>query len=283
MKRIVKRILLAIICLKIAVVVVIFSVAQWRLGRSYNEPLVALSVATTAEQAIEGGRLARVFGCKGCHAESGNVLFDAPNVGRLIAPNLTQVAAQYSDPELVRLIRRGVKRDGTTVIAMPTEALTHMADDDLAAVISWLRSQPKAADGYEGKTQWRALGLVGLALHKVPLGADTPHDPNPPKARNRDASVAEGRYLTSVTCRACHALHETTDNGFGMVTPALADMARAYTLEEFQTLLTTGKASGDREVGLMSEIARGDLAAMTNAERAAVHRYLLSEKADADQ
>jgi cytochrome c553 len=77
MKRIVKRILLAIICLKIAVVVVIFSVAQWRLGRSYNEPLVALSVATTAEQAIEGGRLARVFGCKGCHCPSSNDLEQA--------------------------------------------------------------------------------------------------------------------------------------------------------------------------------------------------------------
>ena len=165
---------------------------------------------------------------------------------------------------------------------MPTDALTHIADDDLAAIISWLRSQPAVVDAFGEGTHWGALGLIGLALNKVPLGAEAYHDTAPPAARVRDGSVEEGRYLASVTCRACHALHETTDNGFGMVTPPLAEMARAYSPEEFRTLLTTGKAIGDREVGLMSDIARSDLSAMTEAERAAVHAYLLSDIANAD-
>lgn len=236
----------------------------------------------SAAKIEEGARLARVFGCSGCHGEAGDVLFEEPNVGRLIAPNLTRVAADYSDDELVRLIRRGVKRDGTSIVGMPTGALTLIADDDLAAIISWLRAQPAVADAPVGDTSWGALGLIGLALNKVPLGADAFHDPAPPAYRVRDGSVEEGRYLASVTCRACHALHETTDNGFGMVTPPLAEMARAYSPEEFQTLLATGKATGDREVGLMSEVARSDLSAMTEAERAALHLYLSSDLADAD-
>jgi hypothetical protein len=34
-------------------------------------------------------------------------------------------------------------------------------------------------------------------------------------------------------------------------------MVAAYSLPDFRTLLRTGKALGDREVGLMSEVARG--------------------------
>jgi mono/diheme cytochrome c family protein len=256
--------------------------AEWRLHRTYDEALSPLAVAVSADKAEEGARLGRAFGCSGCHLLAGQVLFEEPGIGRLIAPNLTRVVAKYSDSELVRLIRRGVKHNGTSVIGMPSEALSHIADDDLAAIISWLRAQPAAADATNGETYWSAFGLIGLALNKVPLGAEAPHDPTPPAARTRDGSIAEGRYLVSVTCRACHALHETTDNGFGMVTPPLADMARAYSSEEFRMLLTMGKAIGDREVGLMSSTARSDLSAITEAERAAIHDYLLSDVSDAD-
>ncbi|MGV8985928.1 MAG: cytochrome c [Cypionkella sp.] len=257
----------------------VFGVAKWRLSRTYDVALPALAVQPEPGVAEEGARLARVFGCRGCHRAAGNVLFDQPNVGRLIAPNLTRVAADYSDAQLARLIRSGVKRDGTSVVAMPTEALTHMADDDLAAVISWLRAVPTADDATNGATVWRPLGLLGLALHKVPLGADAPHDPAPPALRARASRIEEGAYLVSVTCRACHALHEVNDNGFGMATPPLVDMAQAYSPEEFQTLLTTGIATGGREVGLMSEIARGDTAAMTGAERQSILAYLQSPEA----
>ena len=282
MRRIVKRILIGVPVLLVAVGIGVAGLAKWRLDRTYDEALSALAAPVSAAKVEEGARLARVFGCSGCHGEAGHLLFEEPNVGRLIAPNLTRVATDYSDDELVRLIRKGVKRDGTSIVGMPTEALTHIADEDLAALISWLRSQPAVADVPVGDTYWGALGVIGLALNKVPLGADAFHDPAPPAARVRDGSVEEGRYLASVTCRACHALHETTDNGFGMVTPPLAEMAQAYSPEQFQKLLTTGTAIGDREVGLMSDVARSDLSAMTEAERAALHAYLLSDVAKAD-
>lgn len=283
MNRIVKGLLIGVPALLVTAGVCVAGLAQWRLGHVYDEPLVEIAAPVTADKAEEGARLARVLGCSGCHGESGRVLFEAPNVGRLIAPNLTRVAANYSDAELARLIRKGVKRDGTSVLVMPTAALTHIADDDLAAVISWLRAQPTLPDGAADGTHWGALGMIGLALNKLPLGADALHDPAPPAARIRNAKIDEGRYLVSVTCRACHALHDTTDDGFGMVTPPLADTVRSYQPDEFQTLLTTGKAPGNREVGFMSEIARADSSAMTEDERASVYAYLLSDQADADE
>lgn len=286
MKRILKRIFkwgaLSLGTLAIVLVAGVYGVAQWRLHHTYGTPLPVLSVTPDPALAEEGQRLATAFGCLGCHRNAGNVLFDQPDVGRLVAPNLSRVVPSYTDAELARVIRNGVKRDGTTVIAMPTAALSHIADADLAAMIAFLRARPEVPDAIADGTQWRTLGLIGMALHKVPIGADAPQDPSPPTARPSQTSVAQGRYLVSVTCRACHALHEVTDDGFGMVTPPLVDMAMGYSGAEFRTLLSTGKASGDREVGLMSEIARGDLAALSDAERDAIHAYLLSATAAQD-
>ncbi len=41
------------------------------------------------------------------------MLIDEPGIGRIVAPNLTRFVPMYSDAELVRLIRHGVKKDGT--------------------------------------------------------------------------------------------------------------------------------------------------------------------------
>ena len=51
-------------------------------------------------------------------------------------------------------------------------------------------------------------------------------------------------------------------------------MVAAYSGGEFERLLTLGKANGDREVGLMSEVARGRFKHLTAQERAALFDYL---------
>lgn len=57
------------------------------------------------------------------------------------SPNITPDAtgiAEYSDGELARVIRHGVKRDDTGALFMM--AVGPMSDDDLVAVMSYLRT-----------------------------------------------------------------------------------------------------------------------------------------------
>ena len=93
-----------------------------------------------------------------------------------------------------------------------------------------------------------------------------------------DAGPAHGRarHIVRATCAECHRinLEGGTDPVGGKTVPNLIKMAATYTPEEFDRLMTTGIASGGREVGLMSEVARGRFSHLTSGERSAILAYL---------
>ncbi len=263
--------LAALAIVAVAAVAGIWGAARWRLMAHYEAPLIALKVQPSPDLVAEGERVFHIFGCAGCHQDAGNVLFEAPNVGRLVAPNISRQLADYSDEQLVRLIRRGVKHDGTTAIVMPASVLGRISDQDLAALVSYLRSLSPRPDSVTVGTQWGPLGYIALAAGKVDLSADIAPVDAAPVTRPVDR---EGEYLVSATCRACHELDGVHDNGFGMVSPPVRAMAKSYSLEDFRHLLRTGEGSGGRELGLMSEVARSDFSHFTDGEIDAIHRYL---------
>lgn len=99
--------------------------------------------------------------CSGCHVGSnqelarvdagellpmkgGLVMFDGP-LGKLVTPNLTPDSAtgigRYTDRQLFRMLRHNIKPDGMTSLA-PIMPFHGMADEDLVAVVSYLRSRP---------------------------------------------------------------------------------------------------------------------------------------------
>jgi cytochrome c553 len=252
----------------------IFGLSEMRLRQGYAVPLVPLRVAPEAQMATEGKRLAEAVGCLGCHKESGNVLLSVDNVGTLVAPNLTEKIPHYSDAELLRLLRHGVKRDGTSSIAMPALALTNLADDDVARILAYLRSLPEKPSAV-GETQWGPLGRVALVAGKVAFSADlvTPAD-DPPLHRPDGPPAELGRYVVGAVCTSCHKLDVETDDGWVVKAPALQPMVAAYDFADFKRLMRTGIAAGGREVGLMTEIARGDLTHLTDAEIEGVYAYL---------
>jgi len=252
----------------------LYAASQWRLAQHYDVPLAQLRITPSKALVAEGERRAHMFGCTGCHHEAGNVLFKAPGVGRLVAPNLTRKAPLYSDAELVRLIRHGVKRDGTSAIAMPAAAFSGLSDEDIAAIISWLRTQAQVADAKPARTSWGPIGWFAVATGRVPFSAERARNIAPPLERPRATPAKQGEYLVQSICSDCHKLDEENDNGWGMRTPPLRQMGQAYSLADFQTLMRTGKAMGNREVGEMSSVARGDLSHMTDAEIEAIHSYL---------
>jgi mono/diheme cytochrome c family protein len=255
----------------VAAVAAVWGGAQWRLNAQWPAELIPLKVQPSPSLVAEGERVFHIFGCAGCHQDAGNVLFEAPQVGRLVAPNISRRITDYSDDALVRLIRRGVKHDGTTAIVMPASVLGRISDQDVAAIVSYVRSLAPRPDAVTVSTQWGPLGYMALAAGKVDLSAAIAPDVEPPVTRPLDR---EGEYLVSATCRACHELDSTHDNGFGMVTPPVRAMAKSYSLDEFRHLLRTGEASGGRRLGLMAEAARSDFSHFTDGEIDAIHGYL---------
>ena len=222
----------------------------------------------------EGKRLTRVYGCgPGCHGQrsEGEVLFDEPMVARLVAPNLTRAIPQYSDPELERIIRHGVRPTERSLLVMPSQSLAGLSDTSLAMILAYLRTLPLL----EGPGPLLALGPLGrlglvtgqfkTAAMLIPQGA-----PAPPAVPPTD-SLALGRYLAHTVCAECHGTDLKGDPTMGSVSLAVVS---GYSAAEFARLLQTGVPKGDRKLGLMGQAARGRFVALTPVEVAALHAYL---------
>jgi mono/diheme cytochrome c family protein len=87
-------------------------------------------------------------------------------------------------------------------------------------------------------------------------------------------TIAHGDYLVKVACTNCHLLDAPQNLGPGRIAPALREMAPAYDLAQFTHLMLTGKGIGERELGLMSDVARTSFVHLTEDEIAAIHAYL---------
>ena len=268
------RILIGLGALLISTSLAVYALSAWELAATYQVGLEPLRVTPTSDLVSEGERLAHVYGCSGCHLEAGNVLFEAPGVVRLVAPNLTRVAPSYSDEEFVRLLRHGVKRDGTSLIAMPASDFNGLADRDLAAILAWVRARSPLPDAVAGGTQWGPLGRIAIVTGKVPFSAKSVVAVLPRLDRPTAPAEALGAYLVTTTCTHCHSMDDEHDDGWGVVAPPLRLMGQAYPDDAFRALLRTGIGMGGRDLGLMSELARSDFSHLTDPEIAAIHAYL---------
>ncbi|MCW5900794.1 MAG: cytochrome c [Flavobacteriales bacterium] len=123
--------------------------------------------------------------------------------GTFRAPNITPHAtgiADRTDGELARALRYSVGHDGRGLLPfMPFQGLS---DEDLTAVISFLRSQPPVDHALPAH-EYTFLGKMVKALGLIP--PDQPKEP-PPARVQRDSTAAYGRYLANFVadCVGCH-------------------------------------------------------------------------------
>jgi len=274
--RTVKRIALGLIAIVGLAIVVLYAGSEWKLRRGYDVALTAINVPHDAASVSEGARLAKITGCRDCHGATGRggVLLDDPMVATIAAPAFAGVAARYSDAELLRAIRHGVRRDGSSLLIMPTDALTYLADDDAGRIIAWIRSL-KPSPGDSPRTM--RLGPIGRALVLTGKVQPSVHLPDV-SARTRPADI--GKYFVDVSCAACHKLREPSQSHDGkQIVPALAPIAAAYDPAAFRTLLRTGVGPSKRDLGLMRTVAVAGLHALTDQEIAAIQAYLTADAA----
>lgn len=247
--------------------------SEWQIRQRHDVRAVPLAVRADPALAAEGRRIATVLGCLDCHGPraEGRVLLNDPAVGKLVAPGFAWAAPLYSDAALARLIRHGVRHDGTGIIVMPSRTYAHVADSDIAAIIAWIRTLHPTGQTVTDQTDFGPIGRALILSGKIPFQV-SPGSVRSPVQRPADL----GAYYYRAICSDCHALDRERPAHEGpRPAPALAPAAAAYDLSGFTHMLRTGKGMGNRDIGLMGAFARSAGPGYTDAEIAAIHAYLV--------
>jgi mono/diheme cytochrome c family protein len=167
----------SLVGLFVLVIVTTNVMANTRMNRLYdvNTPVVPIP---DDEAALERGKhlVEVVSQCSGCHGPDlgGELFMDDPMVGVIPAPNLTSgqggVGAYYTDVDWTRALVHGVAPDGRMLLVMPSQHFRHYSDEDLGAVIAYLKHASPVARSIES----RRLALVGNTMFGLGLFGTMP-------------------------------------------------------------------------------------------------------------
>lgn len=225
-----------------------------------------------------GRHVTRTRGCFGCHGQQlegkdFGEQWDWPK--RAVAPNLAQYARDHSAETMEAAIRQGIGHDGKALISMPSFNFVHLTDEDLSALISFLRSAPivtidlpKPELGFPAR--WDLL--TGAETHYAEWADQVP----PLKfASDENPLLATGEYLAMTMCNECHGLDVRGNTMYPPPTPDLAIVA-ALERETFVQIITTGKGLDGRSLGIMELVAPDRFPHLTEEEIDALYTYLSS-------
>jgi mono/diheme cytochrome c family protein len=188
--------------------------ARRLMTQRHTNPVQTVTVESTPEQLARGAYLVSAFpGCAGCHSTdpaaerpvlNGRPFTDIAALATLHAPNLTPGGRlkDWSDGEIIRAIREGVDREGRALMLMPSEEYRHLSDQDVRAIVAYLRSQPAVA-GDAPLPGLTALGtaLVGTGQFSLSNQAPVQNVTAPP----RGPTAEYGAHLSQISgCGTCH-------------------------------------------------------------------------------
>ena len=191
-----------------------YSLGQIRLKKKYDYSPEMIRFPTDQESIQEGQRIFQYRGCEACHGEEleGLIYLDNPAIGLVITPNLTTgeggIGGDRTDLDLIRAVRHGLKPDGTPLLFMPSTEFYYLSDQDLGAVLAYVRSKPPV-DHAPAPSQLSSTGFVVMNLTReiTFLPAELiPHGIDPPPAPDPGYSPEYGEYL-ALSCPVCHGLN----------------------------------------------------------------------------
>ena len=254
------------------------------------------ATAAIGQPSVERGEyLVRgLMGCGNCHTplgptgpvpgqELGGRIVEETADFTAFAPNITPGGrvAEWSDDELARAIREGIRPDGSLIgPPMPFAVYKHISDDDLASIVAFLRTVPPL-DGGEP-----------ASVYNIPL----PPAYGPPidsvAAPAPGVTAEHGEYLARLAhCMECHSpmtpmgpdLGENLGRGgfefhgpWGTSVAANLtnheDGLEGYTDDEIKTMITQAKRPDGSD--MLPPMPYGFLAQMTPEDLDAIVLYL---------
>jgi len=280
--------LVGLLVLAFIVLYIIGSVKWNKMHGKYDVPVETISIPADQAAIERGEHIAAIRMCGHCHMDnfSGQAA-RAPGLITLTVPNLTPgtggVGATNTDEDWVRAIRHGVGHDGRGLVLMPARIWYYLSDDDLGALIAYLKNLP-AVDTQMPETNLEPLGRVMLVLGQlppeiVPNVIVIAHDDPRPVAPEPGVTVEYGKYL-ALTCTLCHGdnLNGQTLREGGNVYVAL-NLTRGgemvgWSEEQFIATMRTGVTPGGKQ--LIEFMPWKYFGQMTDDELKAVWLYLHS-------
>lgn len=215
--------------LGLVLILVVYVNARWDVAD--GRPAPNLKASTDSATIAHGEYIFKYqVQCWGCHQSvpagpaappSGGYLFDLTAVGpgfgkwysRNITPDVETGIGSWTDGEIVQALREGIRKDRTLLFPiMPIDWYHNMADEDVLAIVAYLRSIPpvkNAVPRSEPSFVAKALMTFGVI---GPKPAITTAVVAPP----RGVTPEYGRYLASnrADCADCHTPRNLQDGKF---------------------------------------------------------------------
>lgn len=189
----------------------------------YEPKSLAVVVPTDSTSLAQGRKIVETE-CVHCHLGE-----DGKLSGRLFSPasgpfgefwsrNITKHPEKgigaYTNGELAYLLRTGIKRNGEW--AGPYMTNPNLSNDDLAAVIAYLRSDAPLVQASESDPPAPKYSFLAKALVKLGVFAPKFYDIQPVNAPPASDKVAFGKYLATArySCYRCHSASFETNDDF---------------------------------------------------------------------
>ena len=262
--------LLSLLLLLTAVVTWVWLASEAHLRSFAPQAAFTTPIPDDAAAIARGEHLALTRGCGGCHGVdlAGQLMWDFA-----LAPNLARYAREESAATFEAALRQAIGRDRRALYSMPSYNFLHLRDADVADLFAYLRSVPVVD---KPLPQPRLPWLIRL---DIALGLDSALpavlDQVPPLRRldDPDPRITRGEYLAMTTCNECHGFSLRADTPWDDSAPDLV-IVMAYDEAAFRRLMREGIALGDRELEMMSGVARERFAHFTDREVEDLYTFL---------
>ena len=243
----------------------VYAISEINLNTTLERKPERISISSDSMTIERGAHLTRAIAkCIDCHGEDlgGKVVVEDPLVGYIAGPNITSgkgsVTRDYTDADWVRTIRYGVDPAGHPLVVMPSNEYWHHDDEELGAIISYVKSVPpvdRESDEMSLALPIRALFLAGevpLPAELIDVSASRPPAPTP------GPTAEYGKHL-SITggCIGCHGPGLSGGRVPGAppdwlpssnLTPDRTTGLGAWSEEDFFRALRTGKRPDGTEI-----------------------------------
>ena len=210
-----------LVVVAVLLVVVLFLVGSRKVNRTYDVAIATVSIPTDAASIARGKHYVEAVGvCQVCHGQNlaGPVIDDCKDVpcigfsdesifGKIAPANLTSgiggIGGSFTDDDYIRAIRHGIGMDNQALTIMPAEEYNRISDDDLGAIIAYLKTLPPV-DNEVGES---GLGPLGRTLASF-VGGLIPaslidHEAQRPQSPAVGVTAEYGEYLSNI-CAVCH-------------------------------------------------------------------------------